>query len=344
MGLKIRLVTAIMVAMTFFVSCAGKDEVGIKEDTLYDRPMPKVEHEYELGPGDIIEIVYHYTPRPDTKEYILSVADVLEVEFAYHPDMNRKLTVLPDGTITMPRKGSVVALGLTPRQLKDKITEIYSKEFIDPVVTVSMVEYNRTIDRLKTAITTSARGQSKLTAIRPDGYVSFPVISDVLAGGRTLPELKEAVTKKYQAQVDNLTVTIILKQMKANLVYIMGEVVKPDSYLMDGNITVSQLVSRAGGIKDTAERSTVLVISRDRDRRPVGRLVDLEKVIYDGDISQDLVLQQYDIVFVPKSKIARRNLWLDQYIQKMIPSNLVAPFESGGYLLRTPKAILEVNK
>ncbi|CCK81805.1 polysaccharide biosynthesis/export family protein [Desulfobacula toluolica] len=323
-------ITTILLMITICTSCAGKPEVGINKETIYDRPMPKVEHEYLLGPGDVLEIVYHYTPRPDTKTYVLSVADVLKIEFAYHPDMNRELVVRPDGNITMPKIGAVYALGLTPLQLQEKIRDIYGKDFIDPIVTVTMIQYNRTIDRLKKAITTSARGQSKLSAVRPDGYLSFPVINDVLAGGKTLPEVKAILTKQYQAQVDNLTITLILKVMKANLIYILGEVSKPDQYLVDGKITVSQLVARAGGTKDTAEKSTILVISRDKKRRPWGRLVNLEKILYDADLSQDLTLHQYDIVYVPKSAIARRNLFVDQYINKMIPTSLIGPYELGG--------------
>ena len=330
MSRDFKIVISFILMIVVCASCAGRPEVGIDKETLYDRPMPRVEHEYLLGPGDVLEIVYHYTPKPDTKEYVLSVADILKVEFAYHPDMNRELTVRPDGNITMPKKGAVFALGLTPLELQDKIVELYSQEFIDPVVTVTMVQYNRTIDRLKKAITTSSRGQSKLSAIRPDGYVSFPVINDVLAGGKPLPEVKEILTKQYQAQVDNLTITLILKVMKANLVYIMGEVVRPNSYLIDGTSTVSQLIARAGGTTDRAEKSTVLIISRDKKRRPWGRLVNLEKVLYDGDLSQDLVLGQYDIVYVPKSAIARRNLFVDQYINKMIPTSLIGPYEMGG--------------
>ncbi|SDT86223.1 polysaccharide biosynthesis/export family protein [Desulfobacula phenolica] len=321
---------ALVLIIIFCTSCTGKSEIGISKETIYDRPMPKVEHEYLLGPGDVLEIVYHYTPRPDTKAYVLSVADVLKVEFAYHPDMNRELVVRPDGNITMPKIGAVYALGLTPLQLQKKIKNIYGKDFIDPIVTVTMIQYNRTIDRLKKAITTSSRGQSKLSAIRPDGYLSFPIISDVMAGGKTLPEVKEILTKQYQAQIDNLTITLILKVMKANLVYIMGEVSRPDSYLVDGSITVTQLIARAGGTKDTAEKSTILVISRDKKRRPWGRLVNLEKVLYNADLSQDLVLNQYDIVYVPKSAIARRNLFVDQYINKMIPTSLIGPYEMGG--------------
>ena len=326
---KLKAFTALLLMVVFCFSCAGK-EVGISKDTIYDRPMPKIEHEYELGPGDTLEIVYHYTPKPDTKEYVLSVADELEVEFAYHPDMNRTLTLRPDGNITMPKKGAVFALGLTPFQLEDKIIDLYKDEFIDPVVTVTMIQYNRTIDRLKRAITTSARGQSKLSTIRPDGYLSFPVIDDVLAGGRTLPELKEILQKQYQAQVDNLTITLILKVMTANKVYIFGEVANPNSYVVEGTNNITQLVSRAGGFTDTAEKSTVLVISRDKKRRPWGRLVNVEKILYDGDTSQDLVLNQYDVVYVTKSRIARSNLFVQQYINNMVPTALIGPYDMGG--------------
>jgi protein involved in polysaccharide export with SLBB domain len=325
---KLKFISVLVLMVVICASC-GK-EVGITEDIIYDRPMPKIEHEYELGPGDVLEIVYHYTPKPDTKEYYLSVADVLKVEFAYHSDMTRELTIRPDGNITMPKKGAVLALGLTPSQLQQKITELYSNEFIDPVVTVTMILYNRTIDRLKRAITTSSRGQSKLSAIRPDGYLSFPVINDVLAGGKTLPVVKRILSKQYQDQIDNLTITLILKVMKANLVYIMGEVNKPDKYLIDGTTSIAQLISRAGGFKDTAERSTVLAISRDKQRRPWGRLVNMKKVLYDGDMSQDIILNQYDVVHVPKSTIARANLFVKQYINDMIPNNLIGSYDLGG--------------
>ncbi len=319
----------------FFLSACGSPEVGIQEDVIYNRPMPKYEFEYELGPGDVMEIVYHYTPRPDTNEYYLAVGDVVRVEFAFHPEVNRNVTVTPDGNVSMPQRGDVKALGLTPTQLQKKLTQLYSDDFIDPIITITMVEYNRTIDHLKRAITTAARGQSKLTSIRPDGYISFPVIRDVYAKGKTLPELKEIVQGEYSQQVDNLTVTLILKEVHANLVYIMGEIGTPGYFLMEHPYTVSQLAARAGGLLNTAERSSILVITRDKERRPWGRIVNLKKVVEDGDMSQDIVLNQYDVVYVPKSKIARANLFVEQYINNMIPSNLIGPYDMGGTLLNT---------
>ena len=315
-------------------SCAGRDEIGISKDTIYDRPMPRVEYEYELGPGDVIEIVYHYTPKPDTSEYYLAVGDIFKIEFAYHKNVNRTLTVRPDGNVAMPRKGDVQVLGLTPSQLQGKLTNLYANEFKDPVITITMIQYNRAIDHLKKAITTAPRGQSKLTTVRPDGYITFPMLPDIMAKGKTMPELKKLATQEYAKLIDNLTASLILKVMKANLVYVMGEVAKPDYYLMEGPHTVSQILSRAGGTLNTAEKTSILIISRDKKRRPWGRLLDLKKVLYEGNISEDIVLQQYDVVYVPKSRIARRNLFVEQFINKMIPPHLLAPYDLGGQLIK----------
>ncbi len=317
----------------FITACAGSSEIGINKDTVYDKPMPNIEYEYELGPGDVLEIVYHYTPKPDTADYYLSVGDIVKVEFAYHADVSRTLPVSPAGNISLPQRGDLHVIGITPQELQKKIVKIYSDEFINPVVTVTMVQSNRAIDRLRTSITTSARGQSKLTTVRPDGYVSFPMINDVMAKGKTIPELKRVITNEYSKKINNLTITLILKIMKANLVYIMGEVAKPNYYLMEGPTTVSQLIARAGGVLNTAEKSTIMVISRDKHRRPWARLVNFEKIINTGDISRDIVLQQYDIVYVPKTAIARRNLFIEQYLNRMIPPNLLGPYNMGGTLI-----------
>lgn len=336
---NIKIVLALVLIGLLSPSCAGRPEVGITEDTLYPKPMPKVEYEYELGPGDVVEIIYHDTPQPDSKEYHLSVGDILKVECAYHPEVNRDVTVRPDGNITLPRAGDVSVLGLSTNAIRDKLVKLYSHDFRDPSITVTVIQSNRAIDYLKIAITTSERGQSKLSTVKPDGYLSMPIINDVMARGKTLPQLKKAITEEYNRIISNLTLSIVLWEMKANLVYVTGEVAKPDYYLMEGPNSVSQIISRAGGFLNSAEKSTVLVISRDEQRRPWGRLANLAKVFSTGDISQDLVLHQYDVVYVPKSSIARRNLFVDQYLSKMVPAFFTAGYSVGGTLINTAPVI-----
>ncbi|MCK5231480.1 MAG: polysaccharide biosynthesis/export family protein, partial [Desulfobulbaceae bacterium] len=333
MNISIRKILLAPLLCMFCISCAGLPEVMITEDTVYDIPCPKVEHEYLLGPGDVLEIIYHYNPQPDEGEYHLAVGDVIKVEFEYHKDITRTLTVRPDGNIALPRKGDVKVIGLTPTQVKKKLTKLFSNDFKDPLITITMVQYNRAIDHLKTAITTAPRGQSKLTTIRPDGYISFPIIEDIKAAGITLPRLRKIASDEYGKLIDNLTVSLILKVMKANLVYVMGEVKNPNFYLMEGPTTVTQVLATAGGVLDTAQKRTILVISRDKERRPWGRLVNLKKIIKQGNISRDITLNQYDIVYVPKSAIARADLWVDQYINQIVPKFIGADYDLGGTLI-----------
>lgn len=330
-GKKIKSILLCMLMFSLF-SCSYPD-VELTHDVIYNRPIAKQEFNYELGPGDVMEIIYHYTPRPATHSYFLAVGDILRVEFAFHSGVNRNLTVTPDGNIAMPMQGNVKVLGLTTTELQKKLAELYSHDFIDPVVTVSMVEYNRAIDHLKTAIQTAPRGQSKLSTVRADGYVTFPVVRDVYARGKTVPELKEIVQSEYEKQVDNLTITLILKIVRSNLVYIMGEVDNPGYYLMEHPYTVAQITARAGGLLSTAESSSILVISRDEHRKPWGRIVNLKKILSMGDLSQDIPLRQYDVVYVPKTTIASANLFVEQYINNMVPTNLVSAYDIDGALI-----------
>ena len=304
----------------FCISCAGPN-ITIEKDTVYDKPVAEFPDQYYLGPGDVIEIIYHIMLKPSEKAYVLAVGDVIRVEFYYHPDLNREMSILPDGKITLPLKGEIDVSGLTPSQLTENLTQIYSDILRDPSITITMIEYDQAINQLKIAITNRDRGQSKLSVIRPDGFITLPLLPrDIKASGLTLPQLKAVVTEDYSKIVDNLALSLILETSKSNVVYVMGEVKKPDYYQMDTPTTLTQILSRAGGLLDTAGTSSILVLSRDKERKPVGRLVDLDKSIGEGNIGNDLLLRQYDVVYVPRSTIANVDLFVDQYINKIVPN------------------------
>ena len=310
------------------ISCAHSDTpLEIKKNK---KMCQRTSIEYYLGPGDEIEIIYHVIPKASKHEYVLAVGDVIEIEFYYHPDINRRVSILPDGTISLPLKGSVSAAGLTPSQIDQKITHIYSDTFKDPSVSITLVEYNQTINQLKNAITTASRGQSKLLTIRPDGYITFPLLdTDIKASGLTIPDLKSIVVENYNNIIDNLSVSLILKTSKSNMVYVMGEVENSDYFHMDGPTTLTQILSRAGGVLDTAEKSSILVISRNKEKEPVGKIVNLDTIFDELNIKNDLFLKQYDVVYVPKSKIANVNIFIEQYINKIIPNVFTYVLNSG---------------
>jgi polysaccharide export outer membrane protein len=302
----------------FCISCAGP-EITITQDTVYEEPIVEVDTEYYIGPGDVVEIIYQFESQPSVKEYILAVGDVIDVEFYYHPEMNKQVTIRPDGKITLRLKGEINAAGLTPVELQRKLARFYSDDFKDPLVTVTLIEYNQAINQLKEAVVTNNQGQTRMVKVRPDGYISFPLLEDIRTSGLTLPQLKANVSEKYKKIFENLNVSLNLQETKSNLVYVMGEVQKPDYYLLDGPATLTQILARAGGFLDSAEIESVLILSRDNEGYPVGRLVDLNSIIASANIGNDILLRQFDVVFVPKTKIAKAGVFVEQYINSIVP-------------------------
>ena len=99
----------------------------------------------------------------------------------------------------------------------------------------------------------------------------------------------------------------------------MGEVNKPDYFQMDTPTTLTQILSRAGGLTNFAATNSVLLLSRNKEQQPVGRLIDLDKILGEANIGNDPLLRQYDVVYVPRSKIANLGLFIDQYINSIVP-------------------------
>src|SRR5262249_17181751 len=83
-------------------------------------------------------------PRPpvasNATDYKMVVGDKLRVEVYRDPQMSQSLQIRPDGKITLPLVGDVVAAGKTPAALRDSLTTSLKEFITNPVVTVIVVE------------------------------------------------------------------------------------------------------------------------------------------------------------------------------------------------------------
>ena len=117
---------------------------------------------------------------------------------------------------------------------------------------------------------------------------------------------------------------VLLRKSAGLRVFVGGEVNAPGMILHEGQMTLSRAILQAGGPKSTAELRTVVVLRDSGDpAAPRFATVDLNKLVQSG---VDPLLQPYDVVFVPKSTIARLNQFVDQYFVKMVPVTLSAGF------------------
>lgn len=256
--------------------------------------------DYRLGPGDVIEIIYQLTNRKRDEPYRIDISDELEIVFPYTPKFDARPVVRTDGKIDLPLIGEFDVAGRTTTEVNDEITSRCSRILHEPVVHVRVLKSNATIEELKRAITTSPRGQSRLEPIRPDGFISLPLIGDVSAAGLTIPELSQAIMLKYhEAGVVDIDVTVVLLEVRSPVAYVTGGVITPGPVILQGPMDVWRMIANAGGFTQDADpRHVIVAKSGDNERRLV---LSYAEWIASMDGRHNTVIQPGDIVYVPKN-------------------------------------------
>jgi len=154
-------------------------------------------------------------------------------------------------------------------------------------------------------------------AIRPDGKISLQMVDEVMAAGMTPEELDSHLTQLYSSKLKSPEITVIVISLANQVVYVGGEVDTPGVLPIAGSLTAVQAVMNAGGFRETAAPESAIIIRKGADNQPVPILVDLQKVVDGSDTNVDVQLQPADIVYVPKSQIAKVNKFVRQYVQDL---------------------------
>ena len=155
--------------------------------------------------------------------------------------------------------------------------------------------------------------------VRPDGKISMPMATDMVATGKTPNELAKDIAAKYAAEYKQPEVAVIVKTFSGHRVFVGGEVRKPGTVSLAGPLTVLQAISQAEGFSESAKISDVIVIRRDAKNQPTPIVVDLKKAMNGKDPKQDMQLKPYDIVYVPRSKIANFKGFFNNVIRAAVP-------------------------
>lgn len=161
-----------------------------------------------------------------------------------------------------------------------------------------------------------------VVSVRSDGRLSLPLIGELSVDGLTLAALTERVEQLMLAHLRRPQVTINVQGSSARRIFVGGEVVQPGVQPLLGPLTVLQAVTVAQGVKDSAQLRKTVVLRRGPEGKTQVIVVDLAEVMSGQDVSQDLLLQTYDVVIVPRSGVAELGLWVDQYIKRFLPYSL----------------------
>lgn len=140
-----------------------------------------------------------------------------------------------------------------------------------------------------------AENLSRTLPVRPDGKLSLPLLGDVVAAGKTAGELGAELQSRYGAYLTEPRVAVIVREVNAPRVFVVGQVGHPGAFPLRGELNVVQAVALAGGFSPFADRGGLVLLRRAGDHEQREEL-DYDELIESGDIPP---LMPGDTIVVP---------------------------------------------
>jgi polysaccharide export outer membrane protein len=149
---------------------------------------------------------------------------------------------------------------------------------------------------------------SRETVVAQDGTINLPVVGTITVRGMTTGEVAEKIrTALIEAQyLRDPQVSISLKVINRPRVAVLGMVLRPGTYEFKDGETVMHAISMAGSFDPDRARLQDAVLRRKRaDGTEETIPLDLEKLFFKGDLSQNYRLQPDDVIFIPEDVVNR---------------------------------------
>lgn len=137
------------------------------------------------------------------------------------------------------------------------------------------------------------------------GVINFPLVGEAGVSGLTV---REAEVKLAGMLANGFLrephVTVFVAEYRSKKVTILGEVGKPGLYELTGNVTLVEMISRAGGL--TADAGDTLSIQHkspgpEQPGAAAQEIIDMNRLMREGDLSANIAVQDGDSIFINKS-------------------------------------------
>jgi polysaccharide export outer membrane protein len=139
----------------------------------------------------------------------------------------------------------------------------------------------------------------KEALVAPDGSLSFPLVGEIQAAGRSVEEIRQLITEKLREEyIADAAVNVSLLRTSGSRIYVIGRVNRPGVFPLDTSLDVLQALTLAGGAAEFADVEKIKVIRRSED----GSLAipfNYQDVERGRGLEQNIVLESGDTVIVP---------------------------------------------
>lgn len=134
--------------------------------------------------------------------------------------------------------------------------------------------------------------------VNNQGDIDIPDLGPLSATGVTFAELKELIKQRYDEQKIGVSPFISMGQLRTIQIFLVGEVYRPGPLIINSLSTITTALINSGGV---SELGSLRNIELKREGKTVTRF-DLYSLIAYGDTSNDVRLEQGDVLFVPTAK------------------------------------------
>ena len=139
--------------------------------------------------------------------------------------------------------------------------------------------------------------------VPPSGRISLSLIpGGLFVNGKTVDEVAELITKKYDEYIIDPQVTVSLDKASSYRYSVIGDVGQPGIRLMNHRLTVTEALAEAGGVLSTGNKSKVVVLRRQPNGVLSPIAVDVS-AIYKGKAADNTYLVPGDQIVVPGNKL-----------------------------------------
>ena len=134
--------------------------------------------------------------------------------------------------------------------------------------------------------------------VRPDGFISFPLIGDVLAAGRTSSQLKSEMEGRLTRYVPGVTLSLEIKQINSMIIYVIGKVNNPGRFILNVDVNVLQALAIAGGLNIYAKRNKIKIFRHGSNETTIYPF-EYDEVVEGKRLEQNIYLRRGDVVVIP---------------------------------------------
>lgn len=242
-------------------------------------------------------------------EYVIGAGDRVQVFVWGEPELSVSALVRPDGRISLPGAGEIMAEGQTSVALQDEITKRLTALVKDPRVTVSLADIvNNKVYIIGGGVPTGVFELKQKTSLLQllagmDLTRADLQGAHVMRDGARLDRDFDSLLQKGDVGQDldlRHNDIIFFPALPEPYVYVLGAVNSPRSLPYKEGMTVLDAVVECGGFTKFADRNKTVLVRRENgaEKRITVRAADL---VEGKDLSQNIVLQRGDYLIANES-------------------------------------------